>query len=116
MARLLALMTALIVTGTGCNQSHSGSVEASALEIQFKSAAASLKTMADKAAAAMKTGDLAAALAELQGLVPSKDKLTTEQAQAVQQAIAHVQSQLAAAAAKAAEEAAKKSPNVPKPK
>ena len=102
---MMSCWLAALLMAVACGRRSN--LDTSPMRTSFKSAEASLKAMAAKAVAAMKAGDLPAALNELQAIVPLKDKLTAEQAQAVQNAIAQVQSELLAASQKAAADAQK---------
>src|SRR5262245_37523653 len=93
--RILALALSVAAGLAGCSKSNG--LDPSALRKSFISAEAASKEQANKAVAEMKAGNLAGALEALEALIPLKDKLTPEQQQAVQQAIAQVQSQMAAA-------------------
>jgi hypothetical protein len=106
------IMLAAMLAVVGCKKG--GSVDTSKLESSFAAAPATEKSSAGKAVAAVKSGDYAAALAELKTL-GEKAKLTPEQQQAVKDVLAQLQQLVADTANKAAGEVGKAVDNLPKP-
>ena len=106
---MIVAVVALAVAVVGCNKSDSSGgmgVDASGLQKSFASAEGPIKAAAEKAVAAVKSGDYSGAMAELQKLA-SDVKITPEQKQAVADLVEKVTSALAGAASKAAEGAGK---------
>jgi hypothetical protein len=104
-ARLLLTLIASVLVLTGCSQSG-GSVDAAPVEKSFASAEPSLKAAAEKAVAAIKSGDYAGAAGQLQQLAANA-KLTDEQKKAINDVLAQVQKAVADLGSKAAGEAGK---------
>ena len=82
---------------TGCGKSNN--VETGKLESSFSSAPPATKSNVDAAVSAIKAGNYADAMTKLQA-IGAKVKLTPEQQQAIQDIIAQVQKQIAAATEK----------------
>ena len=100
---LLTMLAALTFALVGCKKSG---VDTKPIEKSFSSAEPATKNSADKAVSALKAGDYAGAMAELQRLA-AQAKLTPEQQQAITDALEQVREQIAAAADKAAQDAKK---------
>ncbi len=98
-----SLLVALVVGMTGCNKNES--VDTSKVESSLASADASAKPDLEKAIAAVKAGDYAAATAPLQKLVANA-KLTPEQQSAVKDLMSQIVAKTQEAMNKAGSEAA----------
>jgi hypothetical protein len=99
----LTLVTAAAFVFVGCKKSG---VDTKPIESSFSSAEPATKSGADKAVSAIKAGDYASAMAELQKLA-GQAKLTPEQQQAIKDVLEQVKAQISAAAEKAAGDAKK---------
>lgn len=107
---MAALAATLALTGCG----KSSSVDTSAMESSFKASEPATQSAADKAVAAIKSGDYASALPQLQSLA-SQAKLTPEQQQVIKDVVAQVQKAMADAAGKAVGDATKAAGEMPNP-
>jgi hypothetical protein len=97
MKKLAGLFLVTILIG-GCSRHHG--IDTGNLSSSFKAAEPTLKTEADIAIKAIKTGTFPDALAELQKL-SKRAKLSAEQQQAVKDVIAQIQKKMQDAAKKA---------------
>ena len=98
---VLTVVMAAVFALVGCKKSG---VDTASLESSFKSAEPASQSSADKAVSAIKAGDYAGAMAELNSLA-DKAKLTPEQQQAIKDVVAQLQQMVADAAKKAGDKA-----------
>ena len=103
MVWLVSFLAVCALSISGCKKSG---VDTRPLEKSFSSAEPATKGSADKADSAVKAGDYAGAMAELQKLA-AQAKLTPEQQKAITDTLEQVRQQMAAAAEKAAGDAKK---------
>jgi hypothetical protein len=101
---VLTLFAALALGVVGC--ARKSTVDTAPLEQSFKSAEPAKQSAADKAVAAIKAGDYAAAASELKALAADA-KVTPEQKQAINDVLAQVQKAIADMAGKAVGDAGK---------
>lgn len=101
---MLAALLVLAVALSACGSKSS--VDTSKLEKSFQSAEPAQRSNADKAVSAIKAGNYAEAMTDLQKLA-AQAKLTPEQQQAIKDVMAQVQKQMSAMATKAAGDAQK---------
>jgi outer membrane protein assembly factor BamD (BamD/ComL family) len=101
---MLTIIAVALFAFSGC--SKKSEVDTAPIEKSFASAEPATKSSADQAISAIKSGNYAGALAELQKL-GAQVKLTPEQKQAVQDVIAQVQKQLSETVSQAGKEAEK---------
>lgn len=92
---LWTLVATVVLAFTGCKQD--GSLDTAKVTSAFSSAEGSLKSEADAAVAAVKSGDYSGALTKLQALAANV-KLTPEQQQSIKDLLAQVQTKVTGAA------------------
>ncbi len=95
---IVLVMAVLTLAVAGCNK-NKANVDTAPVEKSFSSADPAVKSSADKAVSAIKSGDYAGALTELKTLAANA-KLTPEQQQAIKDVMAQVQNALTGMATK----------------
>ena len=104
MKRIVIAVLVGVAAVIGC--AKKSSVDTSKLEKSFQSAEPAQKSSVDKAVDAIKAGDYASAMTQLQ-TAAKKAKLTPEQQQAINDVLAQLQKQMSETVNKAAGEAEK---------